>query len=414
MLDTNSLQFRAFARDQLSAANTGVRSPAHPVPGMSSAATHTVLGYVTLEVGDSSGEEYTVDVTISLLSLATIYGHLQQQKKNGPAVLSDSALQHAQQQHNYSQSFVADENFTANRVYEEVASNIRERQQRTMAPVPIPAPAPASTNAAAYANVTTTQIASSGDEQQPDHDDRQHQQRSSTKSTRSHSRSRTSRSHHHSHHHHEGHNAHRSAKATAIMLNSSSASIAANTSYLMTTQYTEQQQQVSAPTLATAEKRQYQAFDTSIVSPITQSNVHETPMMMHNKSTAMYSMSRHGTGVANRSTAGRNNSRHHHESPKGVFFRKQSVNFGSVAAGSLTRMKVELCNATEEEVLVYLGDPSLPFVLLHNEVRLRPRSYVRVPVRFLPVHSQDYYAELMAQTADGEYHTSIKLSGTAL
>ena len=32
-----------------------------------------------------------------------------------------------------------------------------------------------------------------------------------------------------------------------------------------------------------------------------------------------------------------------------------------------------------------LSDPSLPFVLVHAQVTMRPRSYMRVPVRFVPV-----------------------------
>ena len=64
-------------------------------------------------------------------------------------------------------------------------------------------------------------------------------------------------------------------------------------------------------------------------------------------------------------------------------------------------------------MLVYLGDPCLPFVLLHNEVSLKPRSYVRVPVRFLPVTCEDFTAELVAQTSNGLHHTSITLTGSA-
>ena len=62
---------------------------------------------------------------------------------------------------------------------------------------------------------------------------------------------------------------------------------------------------------------------------------------------------------------------------------------------------------------MYLGDPCLPFVLLHNEVSLRPKSYVRVPIRFLPVTCEDFSAELVAQTSDGQYHASIILTGSA-
>ncbi len=101
------------------------------------------------------------------------------------------------------------------------------------------------------------------------------------------------------------------------------------------------------------------------------------------------------------------------DSKSGVYFRRESAQFGAVAIGSLTRTKIELCNATDNEVTVYIGDPALPFVLLHNEVRLRARSYMRIPVRFVPVSGGEYREQLVAQTAEGDYHTTISLSGFA-
>lgn len=63
---------------------------------------------------------------------------------------------------------------------------------------------------------------------------------------------------------------------------------------------------------------------------------------------------------------------------------------------------------------VYIGDPKLPFVLLHNEVVIRPRCYVRVPVRFVPVGSGNQYSsELVAQTVGGEYQTKVSLVGSS-
>lgn len=99
--------------------------------------------------------------------------------------------------------------------------------------------------------------------------------------------------------------------------------------------------------------------------------------------------------------------------PTGVFFRRDIVQFNSISVGSLTRARVELCNATDTEVTVLLGDPSLPFVLLHNEIKLRARSYVRIPVRFVPVSLGEFVVELVAQTSDGSYHTNILLQGTS-
>jgi len=63
------------------------------------------------------------------------------------------------------------------------------------------------------------------------------------------------------------------------------------------------------------------------------------------------------------------------ECKTGVFFRKDCINYGTVAIGSLTSANVELCNGTEEVVTVLLGDPMLPFVLLHNELSLSPDPF---------------------------------------
>ena len=89
----------------------------------------------------------------------------------------------------------------------------------------------------------------------------------------------------------------------------------------------------------------------------------------------------------------------HNRRQVSLFFRKQAVNFGSVATGSLNRVKVELCNPNDEEVTVTFTDPALPFVLAHSEVRMRPKAYVRLPVRFVPtVGDKEYLSELVAHT----------------
>ena len=86
---------------------------------------------------------------------------------------------------------------------------------------------------------------------------------------------------------------------------------------------------------------------------------------------------------------------------QGIYFRKQTCNFGPAAVGAIHTLKADLCNATDYEVTVWLQDPDLPFILglaaggvsgcdantntNTNVVTIRPRSYVRVPVCFLPV-----------------------------
>lgn len=95
----------------------------------------------------------------------------------------------------------------------------------------------------------------------------------------------------------------------------------------------------------------------------------------------------------------------------GLYFRKAHAQFGSVAIGNLVRTKIELCNPTNQELVVYVGELKLPFVVLHNEIHMRPRSYIRIPVRFVPTAAGEFSADLIAQTSDGKHISIIKLSG---
>ena len=52
-------------------------------------------------------------------------------------------------------------------------------------------------------------------------------------------------------------------------------------------------------------------------------------------------------------------------------------------------------------------DPQLPFVILHNAFTLKPRSFVRMPVRFIPTHCQSYACELKAVVVDGKGNRTI-------
>ena len=63
---------------------------------------------------------------------------------------------------------------------------------------------------------------------------------------------------------------------------------------------------------------------------------------------------------------------------------------------------------------MFLGDPPLPFVVLHNEIHLRPKSFVRVPVRFVPVIEREYEVQLIAQIAGSGEHFSTILSGRSI
>lgn len=56
-----------------------------------------------------------------------------------------------------------------------------------------------------------------------------------------------------------------------------------------------------------------------------------------------------------------------------------------------------------------VDDPDLPFIVSQSEVRIKPLSYTRLPVRVVPITPQDFSSSLRAQSADGEHHLSIKL-----
>ena len=70
-------------------------------------------------------------------------------------------------------------------------------------------------------------------------------------------------------------------------------------------------------------------------------------------------------------------------------------------AGPLRHMaspvpQVRLCNTSHEGIEISLQDPFLPFLLIHHHLRIRPRSYVKLPVRFIPSIRGDFEATLVA------------------
>ncbi len=96
---------------------------------------------------------------------------------------------------------------------------------------------------------------------------------------------------------------------------------------------------------------------------------------------------------------------------KGVFFKKLFVEFGTVKVGSLTRQKVEVCNASSKDIVVVIKDPALPFVTLHNEIKVRANSFVRLPIRFVPVHRGHFEMDLVGKVTSTEDLIKIALVG---
>ena len=78
----------------------------------------------------------------------------------------------------------------------------------------------------------------------------------------------------------------------------------------------------------------------------------------------------------------------------------------------LARERVDLCNTTDHQMGVRIEDPDLPFVLLHNEISIEAKSYVSVPIRFVPVSRRDYASTLRGRSLDGDHSFSVALVGT--
>ncbi len=113
------------------------------------------------------------------------------------------------------------------------------------------------------------------------------------------------------------------------------------------------------------------------------------------------------------------------------------MDFGTVSVNTMTKQKVELCN-------VFLGDTSLPFLLLHNEITPLTPALIRAHTRPLcpcvrrlllfELHfqlylrgrktglcrweagrgRQGYKAALEVQLNDGLYHANVLLAGDSI
>ncbi len=85
-----------------------------------------------------------------------------------------------------------------------------------------------------------------------------------------------------------------------------------------------------------------------------------------------------------------------------VYFSRRAASFGAAVVGSISRLKVELCNPKDTEVTVHLAELPLPFVVLHKEIQLGARAYVRIPVRFIP--------SVTRSAEDGPYTCDLKVT----
>jgi len=86
-----------------------------------------------------------------------------------------------------------------------------------------------------------------------------------------------------------------------------------------------------------------------------------------------------------------------------VYFRTAVVDFGYVEMNQLVRERVDLCNGTNRDLDIEIRDPDLPFVILHEKITVKARSFISVPIRFVPVAIRNYSSELLARSNEGHY-----------
>jgi len=83
------------------------------------------------------------------------------------------------------------------------------------------------------------------------------------------------------------------------------------------------------------------------------------------------------------------------ETGQRIYPKDRIIDFGDVSVGSLKRLKAVVCNSMDKEVMLFIQEPDLPFVVSHTEIKVLPKSYVRLPIRIIPVSSDMRYQSLL-------------------
>ena len=94
-----------------------------------------------------------------------------------------------------------------------------------------------------------------------------------------------------------------------------------------------------------------------------------------------------------------------------VYFRKSVIEFGRTNVGTCGSVRVQLCNSTKEEVVVNIIDPTTPFIVLHKKIKVKSKSFVRLPIRFVPVGKGVFQSLLHCDIADGRNEIVCLLRG---
>jgi hypothetical protein len=63
--------------------------------------------------------------------------------------------------------------------------------------------------------------------------------------------------------------------------------------------------------------------------------------------------------------------------------------------------------------VVFISDPGFPFVIAHHEVRVPALSFIRLPVRMVPITSGTFTRAVNAVSSSGRYRLHLTLRGNA-
>ena len=96
-----------------------------------------------------------------------------------------------------------------------------------------------------------------------------------------------------------------------------------------------------------------------------------------------------------------------------VFFRRSVVEFGTQALGTCGSMRLQLCNSTSKEIVARVCEPAAPFVVLHKKIRIKSKSFVRLPVRFIPMGVGVFETLLSVDVDGGSGEVVVLLRGAS-
>eukprot|EP00762_Andalucia_godoyi_P001225 ANDGO_04757.mRNA.1 hypothetical protein len=96
---------------------------------------------------------------------------------------------------------------------------------------------------------------------------------------------------------------------------------------------------------------------------------------------------------------------------KGLYLREDVVVFPMTEVGVARMRKVSVCNGAMEPMKVIVQIPAPPFHVKHREFVVRPRSYVLLPIKFIPEKEGNVFRSMSVMTSDATATCSLTLYG---